>query len=99
LSKGNQKKAGIVGTFIGKPALVILDEPLANLDPSSQIGLKRLIRDIAKNTEITFLIFSHDLTHVTEVCIRIVLLEKGKILKDIKTSSSTLKELEVYFSN
>ena len=99
LSKGNQKKAGIVGTFIGKPALVILDEPFANLDPSSQIGLKRLIRDIAKNTEITFLIFSHDLTHVTEVCIRIVLLEKGKILKDIKTSSSTLKELEVYFSN
>ena len=99
LSKGNQKKAGIVGTFIGKPALVILDEPFANLDPSSQIGLKRLIRDIAKNTEITFLIFSHDLTHVTEVCIRIVLLEKGKILKDIKTSSSTLKELEEYFSN
>ena len=99
MSKGNLKKVGIVGTFIGEPDLVILDEPFANLDPSSQIGLKRLITDIAKNTEITFLISSHDLTHVTEVCNRIVLLEKGKILKDIKTTSSTLKELEAYFSN
>ena len=98
LSKGNQKKAGIVGSLIGSPDLVILDEPFANLDPSSQIRLKKLIENIAKNSEITFLISSHDLTHVTEVCDRIVLLENGTILKDIKTTSSTLKELESYFS-
>jgi len=98
LSKGNQKKAGIVGSLIGSPDLVILDEPFANLDPSSQIGLKKLIEDIAKKSTITFLISSHDLTHVTEVCDRIVLLEKGKILKDIKTTPSTFKELESYFS-
>jgi len=84
--------------LIGSPDLVILDEPFANLDPSSQIRLKKLIENIAKNSEITFLISSHDLTHVTEVCDRIVLLENGTILKDIKTTSSTLKELESYFS-
>ena len=99
LSKGNQKKAGIVGTLLGSPDLIILDEPFANLDPSSQIRLKKLIDDTRKNTEITCLISSHDLTHVTEVCDRIVLLEKGEILKDIKTTPTTLKELEAYFSH
>ena len=99
LSKGNQKKAGIVGTLIGKPELVILDEPFANLDPSTQIRLKKLIRDEAEKYGTTFLISSHDLTHVTEVCNRIVLLEKGLAIKDIETTPETLKELESYFSN
>lgn len=98
-SKGNQKKAGIVGTLIGKPELVVLDEPFANLDPTTQIRLKKLIREEAEKYGTTFLISSHDLTHVTEVCDRIVLLEKGMTIKDIKTTPETLKELELYFSN
>jgi len=98
-SKGNQKKAGIIGAFIGHPELVILDEPFANLDPTTQIRLKNILKEEAKKHGTTFLISSHDLTHVTEVCERIVLLEKGVILKDIKTTASTLKELENYFSN
>ena len=98
-SKGNQKKAGIIGALIGHPELVILDEPFANLDPTTQIRLKNILKEEAKKHGTTFLISSHDLTHVTEVCERIVLLEKGLILKDIKTTASTLKELENYFSN
>ena len=57
------------------------------------------MKEEAKKHGTTFLISSHDLTHVTEVCELIVLLEKGVILKDIKTTASTLKELENYFSN
>lgn len=98
-SKGNQKKAGIVGALIGKPALVILDEPFANLDPTTQIRLKKLIQEEAEKNSTTFLISSHDLTHVTEVCDRIVLLEKGVVIKDIETTPETLKQLETYFSN
>ena len=98
-SKGNQKKVGIVGALIGRPEVIVLDEPFANLDPTTQIRLKSLIKDEAMNNGTTFLISSHDLTHVTEVCDRIVLLDKGTVLKDIKKTSSTLKELEQYFSN
>ena len=97
LSKGNQKKVGIIAALLGNPELVILDEPFANLDPSSQIQIKRLIQNQAKKEQTTFLISSHDLTHVTEICDRIVLLEKGIVLKDRQTSASTLKELEGYF--
>ena len=99
LSKGNQKKAGIVGALIGKPDVILLDEPFANLDPTTQIRLKTLIEEEAEKNGTTFLISSHDLTHITVVCDRIVLLEKGKIIQDIKTTSKTLNELEQYFSN
>lgn len=98
LSKGNQKKVGIVAALLGNPEVVILDEPFANLDPTTQIRLKNLIKEITMNTEVTFLISSHDLIHVTEVCQRIVVLDKGEIVKDIKTSEATLKELEQFFA-
>ncbi|WP_422349639.1 ABC transporter ATP-binding protein [Flagellimonas sp.] len=97
LSKGNQKKAGIVASFIGNPEVVILDEPFANLDPTTQIRLKAIIKELAAKDGVTVLVSSHDLAHVTEVCERIVVLNKGEIVKDIQTSTETLKELETFF--
>jgi len=98
LSKGNQKKAGIVAAMMGSPKVIILDEPFANLDPTTQIRLKTIIKKLTENKEITVLISSHDLTHITEVCERIVVLDKGVLVKDLRTSAATLKELESYFS-
>lgn len=97
LSKGNQKKAGIVASFIGNPEVIILDEPFANLDPTTQIRLKQIIKDLAAKQGVTVLVSSHDLTHVTDVCERIVVLNKGEVVKDIETSTETLKELEAFF--
>ncbi|ULC59771.1 ABC transporter ATP-binding protein [Flaviramulus sp. BrNp1-15] len=99
LSKGNQKKAGIVAALIGNPEIIILDEPFANLDPTTQIRLKGIIKDLGEKQGVTVLISSHDLMHVTDVCERIVVLEKGEVVKDLKTSEATLKELEAHFSN
>jgi ABC-2 type transport system ATP-binding protein len=98
LSKGNQKKAGIVAAFMGSPQVIILDEPFANLDPTTQIRLKQIIKNLTETKEVTVLISSHDLTHVTEVCERIVVLDKGNVVKDIERSEETLKELESYFA-
>ena len=98
LSKGNQKKAGIVAAMIGNPEVIILDEPFANLDPTTQIRLKGIIKDLAETKGVTVLISSHDLMHVTDVCERIVVLEKGQIVKDLATNEATLKELEGHFS-
>ncbi|KIA84521.1 ATP-binding protein [Kaistella solincola] len=98
LSKGNQKKVGIVGALIGKPEIIVLDEPFANLDPSTQIKLKKLIKNWSENEKVTFLISSHDLAHTTEVSDRIVLLNKGEVAKDIITTPETLEELEEFFA-
>jgi ABC-2 type transport system ATP-binding protein len=98
LSKGNQKKVGIIATLIGNPKVVILDEPFANLDPTTVSRLKKIIKELAENPEITVLFSSHDLQHTVEVCDRIVALNKGEIVKDIVTSAETLKELEAFFA-
>lgn len=98
MSKGNQKKVGIIGALIGNPEVIILDEPFANLDPTTQFRLKTMLKDLVSNGNQTVLISSHDLKHTTDVCERIVLLEKGEILKDLNTNPKTLKELEDFFS-
>jgi ABC-2 type transport system ATP-binding protein len=98
LSKGNQKKVGIIATLIGNPQVIILDEPFANLDPSTQFRLKKIIKDIADNSTTTILVSSHDLAHTIEVSNRIVVMNKGEVVKDIKTSAETLQELEQYFA-
>ena len=97
LSKENKKKVGVIAALIGEPKVIILDEPFANLDPSTQIRLKGIIKDLSKYKDTTILVSSHDIQDVTEVCDRIALLEKGKLIKDIKTNKETLKELETYF--
>jgi ABC-2 type transport system ATP-binding protein len=97
LSKGNLKKVGIAAAMLGHPQVVFLDEPFENLDPSSQIRLKKLILSELAASKTTFLISSHDLNHVTDLCNRIVLLEKGKVIRDLREKDAMLKELEAYF--
>ena len=97
LSKGNQFKVGIAASMLQNPDVMILDEPFANLDPSSQIRLIQMMKQLVEQKPMTILISSHDLNHITEVCTRILLMEKGLIIKDLQTSSETLNELEDYF--
>ena len=98
LSKGNQKKVGIIATLIGNPEVIILDEPFANLDPTTVNRLKIIIKELAENPNVTVLVSSHDLLHTVEVCNRIVALNKGEVVKDIQTSKETLQELETFFA-
>ena len=97
-SKGNMKKIGIIATLIGNPEVIILDEPFANLDPTTQFRLKKIIKDLADDPNVTILVSSHDLLHTVEVSNRIVAMHKGEIVKDIQTSEETLKELEEFFA-
>ena len=97
-SMGNQQKIGIAAAFMGHPELIVLDEPFNSLDPSTQIRLKHLIKKKKESKEITFLISSHDLSHISEVCDRVVILEEGKVVHDLHAGSDTLASLESYFA-
>ncbi len=99
LSKGNQFKVGITACLILQPKLLLLDEPFANLDPRSQITLKNILSRLNERLQTTILISSHDLNHITSLCQRILVLEKGEIKKDINSAgaSNILIELETYF--
>jgi len=98
LSKGNQKKVGIAAALLAHPAVVVLDEPFPHLDPTSVMRLKRILSALRADPGVTMLISSHDLTHVTEVCDRVAILDKGHIVRDLRTDETTLRELQEYFA-
>lgn len=97
-SEGNKQKIGIIAAMIVNPQILILDEPFNYLDPTSQIEMSRLLRDINQRLGTTVLVSSHNLVSVTESSTRILLLEKGKIIKDIQNDSDEARnELNKYF--
>ena len=96
-SKGNQFKIGIVAALLTKPELLILDEPFANLDPSTQLRLVIMIKEMAVNDKMCIIISSHDINHLSEVSSRIILMEKGIIIKDIAGGETAYNEMVNYF--
>ena len=98
LSKGNQKKVGIAAAFIGAPELVILDEPFANLDPRAQMQLQKLLREINQDLGCSIFVSSHDLLHVSELCQRILILNKGELAKDANRGEISLDALRAFFT-
>lgn len=102
-SKGNIQKIGIAAAMLPEPKVLVLDEPFANLDPTSQIRLKRMLTHLNQEKKTTILISSHNLNHVAEISTRIVLLEKGKAIRDVQgiqqgSENGVLQELEAYFA-
>lgn len=100
LSSGNQQKVGITAALLHQPELVILDEPFNFLDPTAQQNTKKLLSKIHANSETTILVSSHNLEHLLTICSRIILLENGLILKDVKGNAEIYHdEIMTYFLN
>lgn len=98
-SEGNRQKIGIIGAMLVNPKVLILDEPFNYLDPSSQMTVAKLIRQINFQLGTTVIISSHNLNFVSEISSRILLLEKGVVIKDIiNEDGSAAQELEEYFN-
>jgi ABC-2 type transport system ATP-binding protein len=96
-SSGNKQKIGISSSLLINPKILILDEPFNHLDPSSQIQLKKILLDTNHILKTTLLISSHNLNHVSEICTRIIVLNKGKIVKDCDNEGRILEVLMSYF--
>ena len=98
LSAGNKMKVGIISALFRHPEIVILDEPFNFLDPTSQVLLKHLLRDYARQNGSTVIISSHNLQHTIDISTRIALLEHGQIIRDLPNNEgSASAELQEYF--
>ncbi len=75
LSHGMAKRVSIAQALIGKPQLILLDEPTAGLDPVNTRNIRSIIVDLSP--EATFIISSHDLTELGRLCQQVLLLENG----------------------
>ena len=80
LSKGYRQRVGIAQALIGNPDLLILDEPTVGLDPKQIIEIRNLIARLGRNH--TVILSSHILSEIQEVCERIIIINKGKIIAD-----------------
>lgn len=99
LSAGNKQKVGIIAALLNQPKVLILDEPFNFLDPSGQIIIKRLLREYNKAHNATILISSHNLQHTIDISQRILLLEKGTLLRDtMNDHGEAVNEIENYFN-
>ena len=97
-SAGNKQKIGIVAAMIINPKVLLLDEPFNFLDPSSQMEMLRLLKEMNSEVGTTMILSSHNIELVSEISSRIILLEKGIIKKDITGSASeAIEELRTYF--
>jgi ABC-2 type transport system ATP-binding protein len=99
-SEGNRQKIGIIGAMLINPKVLLLDEPFNFLDPSSQMIVAKLIKQMNQDLGTTVLISSHNLNFVSEISSRILLLEKGELVKDLNNQDGTAeKELTAYFAS
>ena len=79
LSKGMMQRLLLARALLHDPALLILDEPAAGLDPRARIELRELTRQLAADGK-TLLISSHILTELSEICDAVVIIEQGRIV-------------------
>lgn len=99
MSAGNKQKIGIISALINSPQLLILDEPFNYLDPTSQNNLKKILAEYKQKNKATILISSHNVAHTIDISDRIIIMEKGHIIKDTQNAGEkTKEELEEYFN-
>ena len=94
LSKGYKQRLGIAGSIIHQPALLLLDEPTAGLDPNQLVEIRALIKLLSAQCMILF--STHILQEVSAICSRVLVLHQGKLVANepidtlLKSDSNTI---------
>lgn len=80
VSYGDQRRVDIALALIGRPPVVLLDEPAAGLSISESLGLSILLKDLARRWRVSVVIVEHDMDVIFSICDRIIVLQLGQIL-------------------
>ena len=96
LSEGERHRVALAQVLIREPRLVVLDEPTGTMDPITKIDVKHSILHSREEMEETFIVVSHDMEFVRDICDRLALMRGGKIVAIGKTAEilATLTEEE-----
>ncbi|HTR00323.1 MAG TPA: ABC transporter ATP-binding protein [Candidatus Acidoferrum sp.] len=85
LSRGYKQRVGVAQAILGKPRVLILDEPTNGLDPTQTDHMRALIRDIAQNA--TVILSTHIMQEVDALCDRVLIVNAGQLVVDAKLSN------------
>ena len=78
ISRGYKQRVSMAGALVGNPEILILDEPTVGLDPKQIIEIRNLIKSLRKNH--TVFLSSHILSEISQMCQKVIILNKGKIV-------------------
>lgn len=100
LSGGQKRRVAIAGVIVTKPEVLVLDEPVAGLDPKGKTELMELLHNLHKTTCKTIIIVSHDMNEVAENCNKVAVFNEGKIEyigspKEVFSNTQRLNELRL----
>ena len=79
LSGGMKKRVGIARAIVGRPEILLWDEPTTGLDPVNTAAIERLITQLSKDLQVTSLLVTHDIEGGLEMCDRVAMLEGGRL--------------------
>jgi phospholipid/cholesterol/gamma-HCH transport system ATP-binding protein len=79
LSGGMKKRVGLARAIVGRPEILLYDEPVTGLDPVNTASVERLICEIRSKTHVTSVVVTHDVEGALEISDRIALLDKGHL--------------------
>ena len=89
MSSGQKTLVGIVKAILHRPALLVLDEPTASLDPDVALRVRTGLREISDDLGTALLVTSHNMVEVTRLCERVVFLSAGRVVADGTTAEIT----------
>ena len=84
-SKGYKQRVGLAQALLGSPDILIMDEPAEGLDPKQIVDIRNVIRELGKSY--TIVLSSHNLSEVSAICERVIIINKGRIVADGDISS------------
>ncbi|NOX60850.1 MAG: ABC transporter ATP-binding protein [Chloroflexi bacterium] len=80
MSRGMQQKVAIARALLSRPRLLLLDEPTTGLDPRSKREVQAVVRELREEDNATILLTTHDMVEAEELCDRIAIMDRGKVV-------------------
>jgi len=98
-SRGMKQRIGIAKTIVHEPKLIFLDEPTLGLDPQGQRDIQNIILDLNKKNGVTIFITSHLLKEIGEICNRVAIVKKGKLVEENQIDRFMMKYKGIVSAN